>query len=491
MAYYNQNYHNPDRKVNRVYINPNFNRQDTIPSSSSSSMYFNPNFSHVTPHLNHHLSRQEYVTLNLYHHNRQEHVTSNLNHHHNRQDHVTPNLYHNRQEPKDQASKTKIHVNPNFIRNANAYNPIVAKNPEPYVTKPPSIPSSSINYSTSKELKQNAKNGQAPSMHVAKSRYSLVRQKENVLTKTPISRPVTTVKVNKYKSVSINVVKNNLATVNPIKNTLEASYKTCFEPIEAHINNTRFKFFKSNSATVFNQTETKQVAPKRSSIINKSILKTEFRKMNNKFVLKKNNIPCPLFKKYGKCLRKVRGNCVYLHDEKHVSICRKFLKGICHDEDCLLSHDLTDKKMPTCYFYLQGACTKESCPYLHVKLNEKTKICQDFLRGYCEKGDKCLFRHISACQDMASKKCCLKKHLTASKTNSVVKVKSRKKSLVMLSQEHRNARKKLEGITKAKDIAKEQRYFKELVEDKSSGEMCDMIKPSRIKLGTLPSFIQL
>lgn len=444
--HYVYHHQNSDRKNSRVYINPNFNRSDNV-SSSSNNMYLNPKFSQGAP--------------NLYPHNIQKH--------------------------KEQASKARIHVNPNFIRNTNVVYPIVTKGP----TQP--IPSSS-NYTCKKQKNEEATiQNQVPLSHVTKSRYCLVRQKENGLTKTPISRPLTTtVRVNKYKSVSLNAVKNNLATIKPTNSTMSASLSQTESQSEKYQtgrkqnNNTRFQFVKPTTSTVLNQSQKKLVVIRRYSYHNKSIQKTAPKKINIKQVLKKNNIPCPLFKKYGKCLRKVRGSCEYLHDKKHVSICRKFLIGICHDGDCLLSHDLTDKKMPTCYFYLQGACTKDNCPYLHVKLNEKTKACQDFLRGYCEKGDKCLFRHLSVCRDVASKKVSFKKQLTnspASKISSVVKLKGRKKSLVMLSH-HGNA-------YVQDHHADEQRYFKETVEIKSSGDNSNMIKPSRIKLGILPSFIQI
>lgn len=426
--HYSYNNQNLDRKIN-IYINPNFNRS-YVPTSSS-NVYFNPNFAHVTP-----------------------------------------NLYHqSRLELKHQASKAMIHVNPNFIRNSNAFNTTVAST----LNQPLSMPSSTTSISTGIELKQEANTlRQVPSIHVTNSRYCLVNQKENVSTAKPPSSVTATVKVNKYKSVSLNVVKNNLATNKLILETAFSKNKK-YKPI-APIN-TRFKFVKNDIPSVLNQSPTKHIAITRYSLHNKTIQKTTSRKLINKLV------PCPLFKKYGKCLRKIRGNCEYLHDKKHVSICRKFLKGICHDEDCLLSHDLTDKKMPTCYFYLQGACIKESCPYLHVKLNEKTKICQEFLRGYCDKGDKCLFRHINTCRDLATKN--IKKRVThspASKISSAVKIKSRKSWLG--SKVPKNAKRKVPDHS-----AEEQRYFKESVENTISDQ--NMIKPIRIKLGTLPSFIQL
>lgn len=124
--------------------------------------------------------------------------------------------------------------------------------------------------------------------------------------------------------------------------------------------------------------------------------------------LVKSNIPCPIYRKLGKCATFERGKCTKLHDKKLIDICPRyfgvcesisieifikkiyfrFLRGTCHKESCLLSHDTTLSKMPTCRFYLQGMCSRTDCPYLHKKVNEKTDICVDFLRGYCDMAEE-------------------------------------------------------------------------------------------------------
>ena len=187
-----------------------------------------------------------------------------------------------------------------------------------------------------------------------------------------------------------------------------------------------------------------------------------------------NNIPCRLFTKYGRCLRQMYGNCQYLHDKKHVSLCRKFLKGICHDNNCFLSHELTAKKMPTCYFYLKGMCTKDNCPYVHIKKSENIKICQDFLKGYCEKGESCLFRHNKNEQSSGNNNSERKRQ----PINKVIKC-------VKISKKYKKKDKDILQGTDGCDV--DHRYYKELVNDENTCQ----IKPSRCKLGILPSFIQL
>lgn len=134
--------------------------------------------------------------------------------------------------------------------------------------------------------------------------------------------------------------------------------------------------------------------------------------------LVKTNVPCPIYRKLGKCAAFERRKCTKLHDKKLVDVCPRFvttittsaltnctniclflfyifvckkfrfLKGTCHNASCILSHNTTLSKMPTCKFYLQGLCSKNDCPYLHKKVNDKTDICVDFLRGYCELAEK-------------------------------------------------------------------------------------------------------
>jgi hypothetical protein len=95
----------------------------------------------------------------------------------------------------------------------------------------------------------------------------------------------------------------------------------------------------------------------------------------------------------GKC--KNIETCKYVHDPNKKAICRKFLKGECHDKECILLHKIQSEKMPVCSYFLRGVCTNENCPYSHVNVNPKAAICQDFLKGYCPLGDKCKLKHVS------------------------------------------------------------------------------------------------
>ncbi|KAI5645390.1 hypothetical protein NE865_02477 [Phthorimaea operculella] len=313
-------------------------------------------------------------------------------------------------------------------------------------------------------------------------------------------------KISKYKTVSLEHVKK-LQTQNdrPVPKVLPqtnvpAAADKSRRVSRTYFTNNRFKLIKNNTGTKARRAEFKTPIKRRSLNSSKIMLgssqKLKMRVDITKF--KKNNIPCPLFRKYGTCLRNSRGKCEFLHDKKHVSICRKFLKGVCHDKNCLLSHEVTAEKMPTCSFYLNGMCTREDCPYLHVKLNEKTKICLDFLKGYCEKGNECLNRHINLCPDQAIKGSCLRKkcpypHRNNKKTvNKVNTKKINVKSRINIKVEKKE---NIDGGTSVQSSDKVEddkdcRYYKEVVEDTAPMEV-EVIKPTRCKLGALPSFIQL
>ncbi|XP_045766665.1 zinc finger CCCH domain-containing protein 3 [Maniola jurtina] len=304
---------------------------------------------------------------------------------------------------------------------------------------------------------------------------------------------ITKIKITKYKMIPASYLKNNTATDTNKNKFVASSFKsylksnTKLSSSLVSCNRNRFKFIKTSTPVKTNTAvSTIKAASRITQLKGKAVLcsgnKAKLSRVARaKFNL--NNIPCRLFTKYGKCLRQVQGNCKYLHDKKHVSLCHKFLKGICHDKNCTLSHKLTDKKMPTCYFYLKGMCTKESCPYLHVKLSDKTKICQEFIKGYCESGDKCLFRHVNIDKLKKTKKVS-SNNFQRSSQRKVMKTK-----VIKMEQKYTDingATVENSEVTMGKDG--ECRYYKELV---NSDDSYETIKPTRCKLGTLPSFIQL
>ena len=49
---------------------------------------------------------------------------------------------------------------------------------------------------------------------------------------------------------------------------------------------------------------------------------------------------CMFFNKFGKCNKRDNGMCPYIHDPSKVAVCRKFLQANCHNEKCLLSHQV-------------------------------------------------------------------------------------------------------------------------------------------------------
>ena len=112
------------------------------------------------------------------------------------------------------------------------------------------------------------------------------------------------------------------------------------------------------------------------------------------------------FLRFGKCNQ--GEECPYIHDKEKVSICRKFLKGKCTDQDCLLSHKLDKEKMPVCNFFLNGNCNNDDCIYSHVYVNPDAKICSDFFRGYCPRGLQCKKKHTFICQEFLQNNSCSK-----------------------------------------------------------------------------------
>lgn len=288
---------------------------------------------------------------------------------------------------------------------------------------------------------------------ISKSRYQLIRHQENQL---PCPSPLVkkrTLKINKYKSI-------NLDTAKKLENKYSDIANSKIMNCSGFKTKEQLSYSLISNGTLRTHRQTKNIS------------KAEIDRIKGK--LKINNVPCRLFCKYGKCLRNINSKCPYVHNRKHVSLCKKFLKGVCHDENCLLSHELSKKKMPTCYFYLKGMCVKDGCPYLHVKLSDHVKICKDFLKGYCEKGETCLFRHVKQKKSKITKK---------SSNNSRIMVKK------VPSEGNMKLTVDKPSSNKEENTVLEDRYFKDSNQPDFTNS--DTIKPTRCKLGNLPSFIKL
>ncbi|KAM0832225.1 hypothetical protein ACQ4PT_065058 [Festuca glaucescens] len=105
---------------------------------------------------------------------------------------------------------------------------------------------------------------------------------------------------------------------------------------------------------------------------------------------------CQFFTRFGEC-KKPGGKCHYIHDRAKVTICTKFLKGLCSDTSCKLTHKVLPERMQDCSYFVKGFCTNPACPYRHVKVNSNAPVCEDFLKGYCADGDECRKKHSYVC----------------------------------------------------------------------------------------------
>ncbi|XP_050664396.1 zinc finger CCCH domain-containing protein 3 [Leptidea sinapis] len=483
----------------RIYVNQNFHDHNKI--SNQGKIFVNPNFikaknSNIEGYVNsdHHYSVNEHFVNNYYDH----HCSANT--------HINSSMTHS--IPSLQAAKRYTEKNctaGSSFEETYTKTPIISGVSLPKSNLDISCPISKSRYSLVRKIhcEENVSTVlshrqidmiQAPSLNssvvmtkqasltpISKSRYSLVRKKQSVISSATVQTNSRMIKIGKYKTISVDNAKQTHVTVKVPQKF------TCSKKL--YLNSPRS--LGNQLSTSLNRSLSRNLKKfNLSSDLGKTYLSNRLKTRENKGKLKLNNIPCRLYTKYGKCLRNSNGKCIYVHDKKHVSLCRKFLKGICHDKNCPLSHEVSVNKMPTCFFFLKGMCVKDNCPYLHVKLSEKTKICPDFVRGYCEKGDKCLLRHVLIKSRSVSE--AQTKLLTPSKVRRKVLIN---KAITRKPSERQNKNvvkdnSKLKGEEDIEVINEcvEARYFKETVsEDTSSGA----IKPTRCKLGDLPSYIHL
>ncbi|KAF9599525.1 hypothetical protein IFM89_038745 [Coptis chinensis] len=61
---------------------------------------------------------------------------------------------------------------------------------------------------------------------------------------------------------------------------------------------------------------------------------------------------CQFFTRFEKC-NKGDGKCPYIHDPDKIAVCTKFLKGLCSNPSCKLTHKVIPERMPDCSYFLQ------------------------------------------------------------------------------------------------------------------------------------------
>nr|CAI5833186.1 unnamed protein product [Callosobruchus analis] len=223
--------------------------------------------------------------------------------------------------------------------------------------------------------------------------------------------------------------------------------------------------------------------------------------------LRKCNIPCPYYRKFGRCKGKDNGKCFRKHDPDQIALCTKFLQGACVNKKCLLSHNVSPEKMPTCKFYLEGVCSKDNCPYLHVRLSPKADICRDFLEGFCRMGIKCDKRHQFLCPDYEKAQTCPKQrcpypHGRMVRKYAIIDKNTFAKKSSKNTLKVKDAAKVKPNCSKADEIKDDKNMIVRYYSDKKihaedikdelevQKDDCDQIEfRSRPKLGTLPSFI--
>ncbi|XP_016656302.1 putative uncharacterized protein DDB_G0282133 isoform X2 [Acyrthosiphon pisum] len=97
---------------------------------------------------------------------------------------------------------------------------------------------------------------------------------------------------------------------------------------------------------------------------------------------------CLVFNRFGVCSKSDQGECDKRHYKKYITLCTKFLTGECSRDNCTLSHNIVEEKIPFCKHYLNSVCVQLNCPFLHEYRSKNTPICKNFLHGSCNWGKK-------------------------------------------------------------------------------------------------------
>ncbi|CAI6346866.1 unnamed protein product [Macrosiphum euphorbiae] len=115
---------------------------------------------------------------------------------------------------------------------------------------------------------------------------------------------------------------------------------------------------------------------------------------------------CLVFNRFGVCSKSDQGECDKRHYKKYITLCTKFLTGECSKENCTLSHNIVEEKIPFCKHYLNSVCVQLNCPFLHEYRSKNTPICKNFLHGSCNWGKKCPKKHLDLCPIFETKNEC-------------------------------------------------------------------------------------
>lgn len=85
---------------------------------------------------------------------------------------------------------------------------------------------------------------------------------------------------------------------------------------------------------------------------------------NARFRKAKKQAYCVYYTRFGQCKRG-DDKCLYIHDRDKVAVCTKFLRGLCSDPKCTLTHKVVTFLLPLTVF-ATGACTVHVWPvYLY------------------------------------------------------------------------------------------------------------------------------
>ena len=49
---------------------------------------------------------------------------------------------------------------------------------------------------------------------------------------------------------------------------------------------------------------------------------------------------CQYYCRFGKCTKKEKGECKYIHDSDKVAVCSNWLNSVCSDDNCPLTHEV-------------------------------------------------------------------------------------------------------------------------------------------------------